>query len=77
MHVMSIMFFTVCVAVYGLSFTLPTIMANMGFSAANAQALSAPPYIFACLCVLASGWYSDKYRKRMWAEVIPSIVGFV
>ncbi|WVQ83331.1 hypothetical protein IAT38_005470 [Cryptococcus sp. DSM 104549] len=76
-YVMAFSFFCTAVAVYGLSFTLPTIIANMGFSAANAQALSAPPYVFACFCVLVSGWFSDKYRMRMWAMVIPSAVSFV
>ncbi|WVQ83730.1 hypothetical protein IAT38_005874 [Cryptococcus sp. DSM 104549] len=75
--VMSFCFFSIGVAVYGLSFTLPTIISNMGFTAANAQALSAPPYVFASLCVVASGWFSDKYQMRMWAMVIPSAVGFV
>jgi hypothetical protein len=49
----------------------------MGFSAANAQALSAPPYIFAVLCLLPCGYFSDKYRARTWAVVLPSLLGFV
>jgi hypothetical protein len=49
---MAFSFFSVAVAVYGLSFTLPTIIDNMGFTAANAQLLSIPPYVFACFCVI-------------------------
>ncbi|TYJ52658.1 hypothetical protein B9479_006750 [Cryptococcus floricola] len=73
---MSIAYLAVGVAVYGLSFTLPTIMNNMGFTAATSQAMSTPPYVFASLCVLASGWYSDKYKQRMLSTVIPSVVAF-
>jgi hypothetical protein len=76
-YLMAFSFFSVAVAVYGLSFTLPTIIANMGFTAANAQLLSIPPYVFACFCVILSGWWSDKYRLRMWSTVIPSAVGFM
>jgi CHASE2 domain-containing sensor protein len=65
---MAFSFFSVAVAVYGLSFTLPTIIDNMGFTAANAQLLSIPPYVFACFCVILSGW---------WSTVIPSAVGFM
>jgi hypothetical protein len=75
--VTSFIIFCVCIAVYGLSFTLPTIMNNMGFSAANAQALSAPPYVFAGFCTVLSGWYSDKYRQRMGAVTIPAAVAFM
>lgn len=48
-----------------------------GFSAANAQALSAPPYIFACFCLIFCGWFSDKYKMRMVSCVVPSIVAFM
>ncbi|KAL7418629.1 hypothetical protein Q5752_007087 [Cryptotrichosporon argae] len=76
-YVLAFTFFSVGVAVYGYSFVLPTVILNMGFTAANAQLLSCPPYVFACLCVLASGWYSDRYRRRMLATVIPSSIAFV
>jgi hypothetical protein len=70
-------FYCFCTAIYGFSLTLPTIIANMGFSAANAQALSAPPYIFACFCLIGCGWYSDKYKQRMVSCVVPSCVALV
>ena len=69
--------FSLSTAIYGFALTLPTIVNNMGFSAANAQALSALPYVFAVLCLLPCGYYSDKYRARMWSVVIPSILGLV
>ncbi|EED21153.1 pantothenate transporter, putative [Talaromyces stipitatus ATCC 10500] len=43
--------FTCCVGVYGYSFVLPTIINNLGYTAANAQAMSVPPYVFACICL--------------------------
>ncbi|ODN76463.1 hypothetical protein L198_08058 [Cryptococcus wingfieldii CBS 7118] len=78
-HVWILSFGYFCVGcwVYGLSFTIPTIMNNMGFTAADSQALSAPPYVFATFCVVASGWFSDKYKTRALATVLPALMGFI
>lgn len=52
------------VPTYSLSYTLPTMVKNLGYSAVRAQALTTPPYIFAtCICVLV-GWMSDRFQKR-------------
>lgn len=64
-------------ALYGFSLSLPTIVRNMGFTAADAQGLSAPPYIFASFCVVASGFFSDRYRLRAATVAIPSLVAFM
>jgi MFS family permease len=64
-------------ALYGFSLSLPTIVKNMGFTAANAQGLSAPPYIFASVCVVASGFFSDRYRMRACTVAFPSLFAFV
>nr|XP_018264739.1 uncharacterized protein I303_02918 [Kwoniella dejecticola CBS 10117]OBR86897.1 hypothetical protein I303_02918 [Kwoniella dejecticola CBS 10117] len=78
-HVWIISFCFICntIALYGFSLSLPTIVKNMGFTAANAQALSAPPYVFAAFCVVGSGLFSDRYRQRAATVVFPSIIGFV
>jgi MFS family permease len=75
--VLGYFFFSVAVAVYGLSFSIPTIVSNMGFTAANAQLLSCPPYVLACAFVYFSGWYSDRYRQRTVVVVGMSTVGFI
>lgn len=80
-------------ALYGFSLSLPTIVKNMGFTAADAQVglalssvrvaeltlqgLSAPPYVFASICVVASGFFSDKYRLRAATIIVPSFFAFV
>ncbi|KAJ9133702.1 MFS general substrate transporter [Pleurostoma richardsiae] len=69
--------FTVCVVVYGISFVLPTVISLLGYSALKAQAMTAPPYVFACVAVFFSGWAADRYQKRMLAQVIPNIVACV
>lgn len=49
----------------------------MGFTAARAQALSAPPYFIACIAIVVCGLLTDKYRQRALAVIIPSFIGFV
>ncbi|KAI5479970.1 hypothetical protein MNV49_002260 [Pseudohyphozyma bogoriensis] len=58
------LFWGTAIPVYGLSYTMPTIVANLGYSAARAQGLTAPPYIFASLVTIVVSIYSDKYKKR-------------
>lgn len=69
--------FTVCTAVYGISFVLPTIIKQLGYSALKAQAMSAPPYVFACFAVFLSGWAADRTQQRMLSLVIPNAVACV
>ncbi|ODN76470.1 hypothetical protein L198_08065 [Cryptococcus wingfieldii CBS 7118] len=64
-------------SVYGLTFTLPTIMSNMGFSRGKSQAVSAPPYVFATICIIISGWVSDRYRMRTLVAVVPAIMAWI
>lgn len=50
---------------YGLKFTLPQIITNMGYSSANAQLLSIPPYIAGALSAYLFGLAADKLKWRM------------
>lgn len=47
---------------------------NLGFSAAKAQAMTAPPYVFACLLTVVSGMLADRYQKRMPVIFLPSVM---
>ena len=49
---------------YSLSYTLPTMVRNLGYSAIKAQALTTPPYIFATIICVFNGWMSDRFQKR-------------
>ncbi|KAJ5715289.1 uncharacterized protein N7483_012470 [Penicillium malachiteum] len=72
--------FTVAVVVYGISFVLPTIVEDLGYSDVKAQAMTAPPYVFACIVTILSGVAADRYRTRMLSVAVPNImavVGFI
>lgn len=64
---------------YGLKFTLPQIIKNMGYTSANAQLLSIPPYVAGALSAYLFGLAADKLRWRMPIIVTGqtfSIIGF-
>lgn len=61
---------------YGLTFSFPTIVAKVGFTA-NAHFHSCPPYIVACGLVYFSSWCSDRYRQRMTLSAVLSAIAFV
>lgn len=72
--------FTVATVVYGISFVLPTIIASLGYSNVKAQAMTAPPYIFACIVTILSGWAADRWRQRALSIILPNamaVIGFV
>lgn len=50
---------------YGLKFTLPQIIRNMGYTSANAQLLTIPPYICGAISAYLSSLLADKSRWRM------------
>ncbi|KAI5860500.1 high-affinity nicotinic acid transporter [Durotheca rogersii] len=50
--------------IYSFSMFLPTIVADMGYSAHDAQLVSVPPYVFACLFSVGGCWLADRARAR-------------
>lgn len=63
---------SVNIVVFGFSYTLPTILVQMGYKAANAQLLTIPVYCAACICTFIAGLYSDRRQRR--SDMI--VVGF-
>jgi MFS family permease len=58
------MFFLTNLAFSSLPVFLPTIIHEMGHSVRVSQALSAPPYLLAFICVILTAYLSDKYASR-------------
>ncbi|KAJ6184196.1 hypothetical protein N7519_005497 [Penicillium mononematosum] len=50
---------------YGLKFSLPQIIKNMGYTSANAQLLSMPPYFAGAISAYVFSVIADKLRWRM------------
>lgn len=61
----ALIFFNSTTISYALAYFLPIILVeNMRFSVAAAQCLVAPPYVFAGIVMLVTGWLGDKYKIR-------------
>ena len=56
--------YSVLIPVYAVSLFTPTIINNLGFSAAGAQLLSIPPFVCGCISTVIIGIYSDKMNSR-------------
>lgn len=77
-------FMVICMAgfcpIYSFALFLPTIIKNMGYTSNQAQLMSVPPYVCACIFTILASWYADKIRKRgifMMASQLVGIAGFV
>ncbi|KAK2736474.1 hypothetical protein FQN57_000730 [Myotisia sp. PD_48] len=63
-YITALMYLSCNVAFSSLPVFLPTILNDMGYSSHTAQALSAPPYLFAFVVVLITASLSDRSRSR-------------
>ena len=50
--------------VYGFTATVPTVIQGLGYTAAIAQLLTIPIYVFAAIITIAFAWWSDYTRVR-------------
>lgn len=55
---------------YAMKFTMPTILTSMGYTSANAQLLTIPPYAIGAISAYAFAIFADKYSWRY-----PFIIG--
>ena len=69
------MFFCCNVAFSSLPVFLPTIIEEMGYTALQSQALSAPPHLVAFVAVLLTAYLSDRYRNRSLFVIFHTLLG--
>ncbi|KAI0449107.1 major facilitator superfamily domain-containing protein [Xylaria acuta] len=72
-----LMYFSCNVSYSSLPVFLPVILQNMGFTAVNAQGLSAPPYLLAFIVCVTTTWVADRTQQRGAMLVGLSLVGGV
>lgn len=70
-----LMYFCGNVTYSSLPVFLPTILEDMGYTAIDAQGLSAPPSFVAFLCALVTTWVADRTRQRCLVLFCTSVVG--
>ncbi|KAI0943390.1 hypothetical protein AcW1_002562 [Taiwanofungus camphoratus] len=63
-----------------ITYFLPTLIDELGFSSINAQGLTVAPYAAGWFLVVLQAWHSDRTRDRGWhvvASTLTSFVGYV
>lgn len=50
---------------YGLKFTMPQIIKNMGYTSSDAQLLTIPPYVAGAISAYISALFADRFTWRM------------
>ncbi|OAA65554.1 major facilitator superfamily transporter [Niveomyces insectorum RCEF 264] len=77
--IMAFVFWSNTIPGYGLKFTMPQIIKNMGFTSSNAQLMTIPPYFCGGVSAYVFGRLSDKFHRRAYFLLIPQmclVVGF-
>lgn len=69
------MYFSCNVSFSSLPVFLPTILKEMGFSAINAQGLTAPPFFLSFLITIITPYIADRTQQRGIMLVILTIIG--
>ncbi|KAG2348122.1 MFS general substrate transporter [Suillus weaverae] len=65
---------------YAIALFSPTIIKELGYSAANAQLLSVPPFVAGAIATIIVGVYSDKHNLRgpyIIGGALVSLVGYI
>jgi ACS family tartrate transporter-like MFS transporter len=74
----SLPYFCVVIAFYGVTFWLPQILqSGSGYSAPMVVLLSAIPYVAATIGLVVVGANSDRMRERRWHVAGPCLIGAV
>jgi ACS family tartrate transporter-like MFS transporter len=64
---LTLAYFFMVTAVYGLNFFLPLILKKLsGLSTMKVSLIAALPYCCALVSILVMGWHSDKTKERRW-----------
>ncbi|KAG8626950.1 hypothetical protein KVT40_005895 [Elsinoe batatas] len=75
-----LVFHTLSLPLYTLSLFLPSIINALGYSAAQAQLLTIPPYAFATILCVTYALVSERYKKRAVFIIFSSsiaIIGYI
>ncbi|GJP88007.1 hypothetical protein AlacWU_00906 [Aspergillus niger] len=59
-----LVYFSAVCPLYGISFFLPTIIRDLGYTSSTAQLLTVPPYITASVAAILAAWFADRNGER-------------
>lgn len=58
------MYWGITCPLYGISFFLPSIIKDLGYTSSTAQLLTVPIYITAAVVAIGAAWLSDRRKQR-------------
>ncbi|KAA8643916.1 hypothetical protein EYZ11_005475 [Aspergillus tanneri] len=58
------MYWGITCPLYGISFFLPSIIQDLGYTSSTAQLLTVPIYVTAAIVAVGAAWMSDRYQQR-------------
>ncbi|KAJ7031591.1 MFS general substrate transporter [Mycena alexandri] len=65
------------VGVATISYFLPTLIKNLGFTAINAQGLTVAPYVVGWIMVVLQAWHSDRTHDRGYHVMLSIAISFI
>jgi D-galactonate transporter len=78
MLLMGVIYFCVIMGQYGLTFWMPTLIKTAGATGAlHIGLLSAIPFAFAAIAMVAFGRNSDRTGERRWHLIVPMLLGAI
>ncbi|KZT64125.1 MFS general substrate transporter [Daedalea quercina L-15889] len=60
-----------------ITYFLPTLIVELGFSGIDAQGMTVAPYVAGWFLVVLQAWHSDRTRDRGWHVVASTFVAFL
>ncbi|KAL4791067.1 major facilitator superfamily domain-containing protein [Aspergillus venezuelensis] len=63
------------IPIYGFIYALPTVVAELGYTAAIAQLMTIPIYVAAVIALLIAAYLSDRAKDRSLFVIWPLVVG--
>ncbi|KAK0437695.1 major facilitator superfamily domain-containing protein [Armillaria borealis] len=73
----ALMYLCVTVPAYAVGFFVNLILSGMGWNLQMSLLLTAPPYIFAAVCVILFAWLSDRYHMRAMFIAIQALMTII
>jgi MFS transporter, ACS family, tartrate transporter len=74
---LALVFFLTGVPSYGVSLWLPQIVKSFGLGFVQTGFVSAIPFLFGCIAVVAWAKSSDRTHERVWHSVSAAVVAFI
>jgi ACS family tartrate transporter-like MFS transporter len=71
---LGLLYFLMVVGLYGLGFWMPQVLQTFKLGALSIGFLTAIPYLFATIAMVAWGWRSDRTGERRWHIALPLLL---